>query len=59
MTDRRREKIEQHELNKRTVVELTTVIAAVAAAAVVGLHALIGATATAPDVPRVTTAQYR
>ena len=58
MTDRRRDRLEQHESNKRTVVELTTFIAAVAAAAVVGLHALIGATATAPDVPRVTSAQY-
>lgn len=55
MTERR----ERHEQNKRTVVELTTWITAVAAALVVGLQVLLGATATAPDVPRVSTGQYR
>ncbi len=59
MTDRRQQKLDRHEQNKRTVVELTAWIAAIAAAAVVGLQAGIAGTATAADVPRVTTSQYR
>ena len=59
MTDRRQQKLARHEQNKRTVVELTAWIAAVAAAAVVGLQAGIAASATAADVPRVTTSEYR
>ena len=56
---RRDEKALRHEQNKRTTVELTAWIAAVAVALVVGLQALLTATATAPDVPRVSTGEYR
>ena len=62
MTDssaRSRDRIARHEQNKRTVVEVTAWIVAVAAAAVVGLQAGIAASATAADVPRVTTGEYR
>jgi hypothetical protein len=59
VVDRRREKLARHEQNKRTIVELTAWITAVAAALVVGLQAGIAASATAPDVPRVTPLEYQ
>lgn len=59
MVDRRRQKLAQHEQNKRTVVELTAWITVAAAVLVVVLHAGISGSATAADVPRVTTGEYR
>jgi hypothetical protein len=49
----------QHETNKRLIVETTAWITAVAAALTVGLQATISASATAPDVPRVTPVEYQ
>ncbi|MCD2195513.1 hypothetical protein LQ327_19270 [Actinomycetospora endophytica] len=49
----------QHETNKRLIVETTAWITAIAAALTVGLMAGISATATAPDVPRVTPVEYQ
>lgn len=49
----------QHETNKRLVVETTAWITAIAAALTVGLQAGISASATAPDVPRVTPLEYQ
>ncbi len=49
----------QHETNKRLIVETTAWITAIAAALTVGLEAGISATATAPDVPRVTPVEYQ
>lgn len=48
-----------HETNKRLIVETTAWIAAIAAALTVGLQAAISATASAPDVPRVTPLEYQ
>jgi hypothetical protein len=48
-----------HETNKRLIVETTAWITAVAAALTVGLQAAISATASAPDVPRVTPLEYQ
>lgn len=48
-----------HETNKRLVVETTAWITAIAAALTVGLQAAISATASAPDVPRVTPLEYQ
>ncbi len=48
-----------HENNKRMIVETTAWIAAIAAALTVGLQAAISATASAPDVPRVTPLEYQ
>ena len=59
MTDRRAQKAERHEQNKRTILETTAWVAAVAAALTVGLQAGIAGTSSAADVPRVTTSQYR
>lgn len=59
MSDRRREKAAKHEQNKRTIVEVTAWVLAVSAALVVGLHAGISATSTAPDVPRATPLEYQ
>jgi hypothetical protein len=59
VVDRRRQKAAQHEQNKRTVVELTAWTTVGAAVLVVALHAGISSTATAADVPRVTTGEYR
>lgn len=56
---RARQKRAQHETNKRLIVETTAWITAVAAALTVGLEAGISATATAPDVPRVTPIEYQ
>ncbi|GAA4826424.1 hypothetical protein GCM10023201_11380 [Actinomycetospora corticicola] len=49
----------QHETNKRMIVETTAWITAIAAALTVGLQAAISATASAPDVPRVTPLEYQ
>jgi len=49
----------QHETNKRLIVETTAWITAVAAALTVGLLAGISASASAPDVPRVTPIEYQ
>ncbi|MDL5158641.1 hypothetical protein [Actinomycetospora termitidis] len=49
----------QHETNKRLIVETTAWITAIAAALTVGLQAAISATASAPDVPRVTPLEYQ
>ncbi len=54
-----RQKRAQHETNKRLIVETTAWITAIAAALTVGLQALISASATAPDVPRVTPIEYQ
>lgn len=59
MPDRGGAKRAQHEQNKRTVVELTAWITVAAAVLVVALHAGISSSATAADVPRVTTGEYR
>jgi hypothetical protein len=56
---RARQKRAQHETNKRLVVETTAWITAAAAALTVGLLAGISASATAPDVPRVTPLEYQ
>ena len=48
-----------HETNKRLIVETTAWITAIAAALTVGLQAAISATASAPDVPRVTPLEYQ
>jgi hypothetical protein len=56
---RARQKRAQHETNKRLIVETTAWITAVAAALTVALEAGISATATAPDVPRVTPIEYQ
>jgi hypothetical protein len=56
---RARQKRAQHETNKRLIVETTAWITAVAAALTVGLQAVISASATAPDVPRVTPIEYQ
>jgi hypothetical protein len=56
---RARQKRAQHETNKRLIVETTAWITAVAAALTVGLEAGISASATAPDVPRVTPIEYQ
>ncbi len=53
------ERRESHELNKRSVVELTAWAAVLAAVLVVGFHAGIAATASTADVPRVTPAEYQ
>ncbi|MEJ2869195.1 hypothetical protein WCD74_15580 [Actinomycetospora sp. OC33-EN08] len=49
----------QHETNKRMIVETTAWVTAIAAALTVGLQAAISATASAPDVPRVTPLEYQ
>lgn len=59
MADRRRQKLAQHEQNKRTIVELTAWSTVAAAVLVVGLQAGISNSATAADVPRVSTGEYR
>ena len=56
---RARQKRAQHETNKRLIVETTAWITAIAAALTVGLQAAISASATAPDVPRVTPVEYQ
>lgn len=56
---RARQKRAQHETNKRLIVETTAWITAIAAALTVGLQAGISATASAPDVPRVTPLEYQ
>jgi hypothetical protein len=56
---RAKQKRAQHETNKRLVVETTAWITAVAAALTVGLQAGVSASATAPDVPRVTPIEYQ
>jgi hypothetical protein len=56
---RARQKRAAHETNKRLVVETTAWITAVAAALTVGLLAGISASASAPDVPRVTPVEYQ
>ncbi len=56
---RAHQKRAQHETNKRLIVETTAWITAVAAALTVGLGTAISASATAPDVPRVTPIEYQ